>query len=136
MKRVIAILSFFLLITGIASAQDDQLPPPSSNPQPDISQLPQQSPKQRRLQELSKYIIEPNLVFSSSLGVSVGASAYLGHQLWKNLYGGGGVTYINTEFKNLQFTDATGNIHLTNAHWNTYGAGIFLQYNRPLRKII
>ncbi len=133
-KKAIILVSVFFISISIVNAQDDQLPAPSSNPRPEILQLPLKenfkTRSERRRAQLSKYTIEPNIVFSSLFGgFNAGISPYVGHQLWKNLYGGGGVTYVYTSFNNLALEDAIGNTHLTNAHWNTYGAGVFLQYN-------
>ncbi len=134
MKKVL----FGLLISTISfvalKAQDDELPPPSSHPR---YEMPDQSEGQNhnflphhKKPDLSNYIIEPDLNLSFIQGgFNVGASPYFGYRLWKNLYGGAGVTYIYTGFRNIGYEDVTGLTHYTNAAWHTYGGGIFLQYN-------
>jgi len=118
---------------GILRAQDDDLPAPSSQPKADSSYMfikgnPGliKTPKV----DLSKYLIEPDINFAIfGAGFNVGVSPYLGHKIWKNLYAGGGLTYIYTGFRNIPYEDANGATHLTNASWHTLGAGAYLQYN-------
>jgi hypothetical protein len=131
MKRLFLLL--FVLSCTLTSvfAQDDELPPPSSKPNA-VEQLPGTSKFVgiHKKRDLSKYIIEPDFNFSIfHSGLNFGLSPLFGHQLWKGLYGGGSLTYLYTGFRNLGYADATGNLHYANAHWNTFGAGAFLQYN-------
>jgi hypothetical protein len=134
MKKLLLVFFLFIFSGAVLMAQDDELPPPSPNPKPDNFVLPGQQGfqgfKNERQRKLSDYIIEPNLLLSFIPGgVDVGVSPYLGHRLWKNLYGGAGLTYMYTGFKNIGYQDATGSTHYTNASWNTFGGGAYLQYN-------
>ena len=135
MKKLGLFLSLFILSSAMVMAQDEELPPPSPHPKPLTYDLPgQQQPfhgfgKSQKV-DLSNYIIEPDLIVSFIQGgFNVGASPYVGYRLWKNLYGGGGVTYIYTGFRNIGYADALGSVHYTNASWHTLGGGAFLQYN-------
>jgi len=135
MKKLAVFLSFFILFTALLKAQDDELPPPSPHPKPQTYDLPDQPQtfhaiKKAPKVDLSNYIIEPDLIVSFIQGgFNVGASPYLGYRVWKNLYAGGGVTYIYTGFRNIGYADAVGSVHYTNANWHTFGGGAFLQYN-------
>ncbi|MBX2909256.1 MAG: hypothetical protein M9931_05230 [Chitinophagales bacterium] len=95
----------------------------------------------RKKFDLSKFIIEPN--FNLSLGsgrFDVGLSPYVGYRIWQSkkaksgsmtgLYAGGGITYYYTGFNNLEFVDPSGTFRFTTkAKFQTYGGGVFLQYN-------
>jgi hypothetical protein len=131
MKKLFFALFLFSFLSATLLAQDDELPPPSPNPKPDYSYLPgQQNFSTNKKHYLSDYIIEPNLMVSFIPGgYDVGFTPYLGHRLWKNLYGGAGLTYMYTGYKNIGYEDATGLTHYTNASWNTFGGGVYLQYN-------
>jgi len=133
MRKIVVLLSVFMGSCAFLSAQDDELPPPANHPQSDNFVLPGQPlngvAKSKKI-DLSNYIIEPDVIFSFIQGgYNVGASPYVGYRLWKNLYGGGGLTYMYTGYRNIGYQDASGSIHYTNAHWNTLGGGVFLQYN-------
>ena len=135
MIKIWLVLSVLILSAPFLKAQDDELPPPSSHPKLQTYDLPDQPQafhnigKSKKV-DLSNYIIEPDLVVSFIQGgFNVGASPYVGYRLWKNLYGGGGVTYIYTGFRNIGYADAMGSVHYTNASWHTFGGGVFLQYN-------
>ncbi len=124
-----------------AFAQDDELPPPSSNPKRDYdttdrkNQKPPdpndfQGFKKKKKVELSKFLIEPNFNFSIQQGrIDLGLSPYVGYNVWKGLCVGGGVTYFYTGFQNIGFQDQLGNVYYANAKWHTYGGGVFVQYN-------
>ena len=134
MKKIWLLLPLLILSSAFLKAQDDELPAPSPNPKPLTYDLPgQQQPVHgfgKKKVDLSNYIIEPDLIVSFVQGgFNVGASPYLGYRLWKNLYGGGGFTYIYTGFRNIGYADVSGSVHYTNASWNTFGGGAFLQYN-------
>jgi hypothetical protein len=134
MKKLLLFLWVFIFSVGALLAQDDELPPPSSHPKPETFTLPGQPSYpvlgKNKKTDLSNYIIEPDLIVSFIQGgYTVGASPYVGYRLWKNLYGGGGLTYMYTGFKNIGYQDAAGTVHYTNASWNTLGGGVFLQYN-------
>ena len=134
MKKLFLALSIVAFASVNLYAQDDELPPPRSHPKSDGYTLPgqQQTPliaKTKKV-DLSNYIIEPDLNLSFIQGgFNVGASPYVGYRLWKNLYAGGGVTYIYTGFRNIGYQDVSGLVHYTNASWHTFGGGVFLQYN-------
>ena len=133
MKRVLMLFSLLAFSFAILKAQDDELPPPSSNPQPQTGLSVQptwhQYTKKKQI-DLSNYLIEPGLHVSFMQGgYNIGASPYLGYRIWKNLYAGGGVTYLYTGYHNIGYPDASGAIHYTNASGNTYGGGLFFQYN-------
>jgi hypothetical protein len=134
MKKIGLLLSLFICFASL-KAQDDELPPPSPHPKPLTYDLPDQQQgfrgfaKTKKI-DLSNYIIEPDLVVSFIQGgYNLGVSPYVGYRIWNNLYGGGGVTYIYTGFRNIGYADATGSLHYVNASWNTVGGGAFLQYN-------
>jgi hypothetical protein len=135
MKKLLLAFFLFIFSGAVLMAQDDELPPPSQHPKPETNDfLPGQpgfqsfgTPKKNKL---SDYIIEPDILLSFVPGgYDVGVSPYVGHRIWKNLYGGAGLTYMYTGFKNIGYQDATGLTHYTNASWNTVGGGVFLQYN-------
>src|ERR1700733_4170404 len=79
-------------------AQDDELPPPSSNPNSGAQVAGNnQLAAIHRKRDLSKYIIEPDFNFSIfHSGLNFGLSPLFGHQIWKGLYGGGSLTYLYT----------------------------------------
>lgn len=124
-----------LLLAAIpAQAQDDDLPPPTSKPRRQSDAPPEgefQGFKTRKKVDLSKFIIEPNFNLSFGQGrIDAGLSPYVGYQIWKGLYGGGGVTYFYTGFRQIPFTDPSGGrTFYANANWHTFGGGVFVQYN-------
>jgi hypothetical protein len=136
-KTLITLLSF-LISANFLLAQDDELPPPSSNPKSDsIARKEQNLPKAEDFQgfkprkkiDWSKFIIEPNFNLSIGQGqIDVGLSPYVGYNVWKGLFLGGGVTYFYTGYRNVGFTDGV-NTYYANAKWHTYGGGVFVQYN-------
>jgi hypothetical protein len=132
--------------TGTALfAQDDELPPPTSKPKTDNnSPVPpggnttttapdgngfQGFSKTKKL-DLSKFIIEPdfNLGFSSN-EIDLGLSPYVGYNVWKGLFLGGGFTYLYTGYRNIPFVEPSGQTYYANASSSTYGGGVFAQYN-------
>ena len=128
MKRFLLVLGVVVWSCAFLKAQDDELPPPSSHPYADQTGVHGSGKNKKR--DLSNYIIEPDLAVSFIQGgYNLGVSPYFGYRLWKNLYGGAGVTYMYTGFKNIGYQDASGSVHYTNASWNTAGGGLFLQYN-------
>ena len=134
MKKLLLALALIVFGSAVVFGQDDELPPPSSHPKAETYNLPDQPQfhsftKPKKI-DLSNYIIQPDLNLSFIQGgFNVGASPYIGYRLWKNLYAGGGVTYIYTGFRNIGYQDVSGLVHYTNASWHTFGGGVFLQYN-------
>lgn len=140
MKKLL-ILAFWVAGISPLFAQDDDLPPPTSKPRQQDSNMPPddfQGFKAKKKVDLSKFIIEPNFNLSIGQGrVDFGLSPYVGYQIWapkKNvtgggLYAGGGLTYFYTGFRNIGFTDNMGRVYYANANWHTFGGGAFLQYN-------
>ncbi|MDB5284409.1 MAG: hypothetical protein JWO06_3484 [Bacteroidota bacterium] len=129
MKKIFLMLGIVFAF-NLLQAQDDDLPAPSSKPKTDETLLPGQHPLGKHRKDLSKYIIEPDFNFAViSGGISVGLSPNVGYNVWKGLYVGGGPTYIYTGYKNIGFTDVAGGTHYANAKWQTFGGGVFLQYN-------
>jgi hypothetical protein len=137
--------NFFLVVAAVLCAnvlfaQDDELPPPSSKPKPESQQPAQSAPdngsdfkgfsKSKKI-DLSKFIIEPDFYFDiAGPQIDLGFSPYVGYKVWKELYLGGGVTYLYTGFHNLQLIDpASGATYNVNANWHTFGGGVFAQYN-------
>ncbi|MDB5284488.1 MAG: hypothetical protein JWO06_3563 [Bacteroidota bacterium] len=137
MKKYIFLLPVLLFAVNTLSAQDDELPPPSSKPKTDApASAPNGDSKdfqgfqKKKKIDLSKFIIEPNFNFNISQDrIDAGVSPYVGYNVWKGLYAGGGVTYFYTGFKNIAFTDYAGRTFYANANYHTYGGGVFLQYN-------
>lgn len=134
MKSFFLLLSMFIFSAACLQAQSDELPPPSSHPQiqtPDLNgQVGANGLIKNKKIDLSKYIIEPGLHVSFMQGgFNIGVSPYVGYRIWKNLYAGAGVTYIYTGYRNIGYADATGTVHRTNASGNTFGGGVFFQYN-------
>jgi len=140
-----------MLTANLLLAQDDELPPPTSKPNteaqpentpPSITTKPDEDFKgftKPKKVDLSKFVIEPNPVFSlSQHRIDLGLSPYVGYQVFSpkhakddgvGLYAGGGITYFYTGFRNIGFTDQTGKVYYANAKYHTYGGGVFLQYN-------
>ena len=141
MKKIIALLSFFILLGNFAFAQDDELPPPSSKPKQGEEKKNDQKPpdikdfkgfsKPKKF-DISKLLIEPIVNLSiSQFRTDIGFSPSLAYRVWQpknakpksgnvGLFIGGGVTYSYThinETANLKY-----NIQ-------TYGAGPLIQYN-------
>lgn len=133
------------------SAQDDDLPPPTSKPKrettntesnkaPDPKDF--QGFKGKKKVDLSKFIIEPNFNLSIAQGrIDAGLSPYVGYKVFEpkklkdnrgniGLFAGGGLTYFYTGYTNIQITNGSGAvIGSAKAHFHTYGGGVFLQYN-------
>ena len=133
MKRFLMLLVLLAFSSAVLKAQDDELPPPSSHPQPQTIDL---TGKQNihlntgKKVDLSNYLIEPGLHVSFMQGgFNIGVSPYLGYRIWKNLYAGAGLTYLYTAYRNIGYADAGGAVHYTNASGHTYGGGVFFQYN-------
>lgn len=144
MKKIFLLLAVFAFAGNALFAQDDELPPPTSKPKSDqntpvnpSSTTPPDSKdngfqgfsKAKKI-DLSKFIIEPdfNLGFSTN-EIDLGLSPYVGYNVWKGLYLGGGFTYLYSGYRNLAFTDPSGQTYYANASANTYGGGVFAQYN-------
>ena len=138
LKRAFLFLPLLLLAANILMAQDDELPPPSSKPkEPPANTIPNNNnnndfsgfSKPKKV-DFSKFIIEPDFELNLQPGeVDIGVSPYVGHQVWKDLYAGGGVTYFYTGITQ-GVTDQFGNIvGNAKATFHTYGGGVFLQYN-------
>ncbi len=146
MKKFLLLIALFAFAGTNLFAQDDELPPPTSKPRQDNNAPdPQQGnpsnqnqPDNKGFQgfskskkiDLSKFIIEPDFNFNIEQGrIDLGFSPYVGYNVWKGLCLGGGVTYMYTGFRNIEFQDASGRSYYANANWNTYGGGILAQYN-------
>ena len=146
MKKLLFLIAFFVFAGNTLFAQDDDLPPPTSKPKQDhtnppagpSSTTPNTAPDGKGFQgfskhkkiDLSKFIIEPdfNLGFASN-EIDLGLSPYVGYNVWKGLCLGAGFTYLYTGYRNIPFTDASGQTYYANASANTYGGGVFAQYN-------
>lgn len=145
MKKLLFLTAFFALACTNLFAQDDELPPPTSKPKSDYNQTQNRGDgtsdtaknasgfqgfsKHKKL-DLSKFIIEPDFNFNiSGSEIDLGFSPYVGYKVWKELFLGGGVTYLYTGFRNIQFQDASGRTYYANAKYSTYGGGVFAQYN-------
>jgi len=147
-KKILFLIALFAFAGNTLFAQDDDLPPPTSKPKGENnnstpSPVPGANPKtaapdskgfqgfsKHKKVDLSKFIIEPDFNFNIQTGrIDVGLSPYVGYNVWKGLCLGGGVTYLYTGFRNIQFQDASGRTYYANANWNTYGGGVFAQYN-------
>jgi hypothetical protein len=139
MKKLLLLIPVFIFAANSLFAQDDELPPPSSKPKQEDQQKPAsntpddkgfQGFKKPKKVDLSKFIIEPSFNFNIGAGrIDVGLSPYVGYNVWKQLYLGGGFTYFYTGFRNVAFTDYSGRTYYANANWHTYGGGVFAQYN-------
>ena len=148
MKKLLLLFAAFAFSGNVLFAQDDELPPPTSKPKPD-SNTPAPAPgggtsstpntpedkgfqgfsKTKKI-DLSKFIIEPDFNFGfGSNEIDLGLSPYVGYNVWKNLYLGAGFTYLYSGYHNLPFQDASGQTYYANAASNTYGGGVFAQYN-------
>jgi hypothetical protein len=148
-KKILVLLSSLFLATTILHAQDDELPPPSSNPKSDsIVRKEQNLPKAEDFQgfkpkkkvDWSKFIIEPNFNLSIAQGsVDLGLSPYVGYKVFEpekskengnntGLFVGGGVTYRFTQVT-VQTDPIFGQVYRGRGKFHTYGGGVFLQYN-------
>jgi len=143
-KKIILLFAVFALAGSSLFAQDDELPPPTSKPKSDnntpgpSNTTPPKTDNGAGFQgfsktkkvDLSKFIIEPDFNFGiASNEIDLGLSPYVGYNVWKGLCLGGGITYLYTGFRNIQFQDASGRTYYANANYNTYGGGLFAQYN-------
>jgi hypothetical protein len=140
LKKIIALLSFFVLAGNVLFAQDDELPPPSSKPNQTEEKRNDQKPpdvkdfkgfsKPKKF-DMSKLLIEPIVNLSiSQYRTDIGFSPSVAYRVWQpknakaksgniGLFVGGGVTYSYThinETANLKY-----NIQ-------TYGAGPLIHY--------
>ncbi len=139
LQKILFLLSVFAFAANIAFAQDDELPPPTSKPQPTTQQPSATSKDPNNFQgfqkskkvDFSKFIIEPDFYFNvADNEIDLGFSPYVGYNVWKGLSVGGGLTYLYTGWRHLAFTDpASGATYYANASWNTFGAGTFVQYD-------
>lgn len=113
------------------------MPPPSSKPktespkqeaQPDDKDF--QGFKKPKKVDLSKFIIEPNFNFNIGSGrIDFGLSPYVGYNVWKGLYVGGGITYFYTGISDVPKFYQGFQVGVGKANFHTYGGGVFLQYN-------
>jgi hypothetical protein len=126
-----------LFISSFAIAQDEDQPAPSSHPIPEniTAVIPQpkhdDSPLLTRYARVNqmKYIIEPDLDFGFVHGkINIGLAPTVGHKIWKGLYAGAGLVYIYSGQRNVLF-DVAGQSYSVNASQQTYGGGVFVQYN-------
>jgi len=145
-KKLLSLTALFVFAGSFLFAQEDELPPPTSKPKTDNSDI-EYHPKSaytdtahstngfqgfsnHKKIDLSKFIIEPDFNFNiSGDEIDLGLSPYVGYNVWKGLCLGGGVTYMYTGFRNIQFQDASGRTYYANAKYNTYGGGLLVQYN-------
>lgn len=145
LKRVFLLLPVLFVAFNMAMAQnDDDLPPPSSQPNgpppttnnPGPNTVPKNNDndfsgfsKPKKV-DWSKFIIEPDFDLAIGPGeVEAGLSPYVGYEVYKHLYFGGGLTYIYTGFSGMPVTDQFGNVVGTaKANYQTYGGGVFAQY--------
>jgi len=150
-KNLILLLAALAFTGNVLLAQDDDLPPPTSKPKTDNNTpAPTTNPtpgnttntpntsgdngfqgfsKSKKV-DLSKFIIEPDFNFGFATNeIDLGLSPYVGYNVWKNLYLGGGFTYLYSGYHNLPFQDVTGQTYYANAASNTYGGGVLVQYN-------
>ncbi len=145
MKKLLFLTALFAFSGSVLFAQDDELPPPTSKPKTEYNNPEYRTnggsdtakaatgfqgfSKHKKL-DLSKFIIEPDFNFNiAGSEIDLGLSPYVGYNVWKGLCVGGGVTYLYTGFRNIQFQDASGRTYYANAKYNTYGGGVFVQYN-------
>lgn len=146
-----SLLMFLLAFSVSAIAQDDDLPPPSSKPKTEDNKKNDPKPpdpkdfegfKKHRKVDITKFIIEPNFNLSIGQGrIDAGLSPYVGYKIWEpktprakgvnnGLFAGAGITYFYTGYTNIQITNGAGaRLGSANAHFHTYGGGVFLQYN-------
>ena len=152
MKKLLFLTALFALANTTLFAQDDELPPPTSKPKSDYNNQQNtgnggvdtshfgttatgtgngfQGFSKPKKVDLSKFIIEPDFNFNiSGDEIDLGISPYVGYNVWKGLCLGGGVTYLYTGFRNIPFQDASGRTYYANAKYETYGGGVFAQYN-------
>lgn len=118
------------LLSTALFAQDDELPPPSSQPKPrtDLDNGFEGFKKPKKI-DWSKFIIEPNFNLSFAQGrFDLGVGPYVGYNVWKGLFVGGGINYYYTRFNDLAYSTPTGNLY-KDASFHTIGPGVFLQYN-------
>lgn len=139
MKKILFLLPSLIFVSNVIFAQDDDLPPPSSRPKVDTLRKNGQKPpdpndfrgfKDKKKVDLSKFIIEPNFNLSISQGrIDAGLSPYVGYNVWKGLYVGGGITYFYTGFSGIVISYGGQTVGTAKANFHTYGGGVFLQYN-------
>ncbi len=129
-----------MLVANVVNAQDDDLPPPTSNPKSEQSNKPDenfQGFKPKKKVDLSKFIIEPNFnFFISQSTITLGLSPYVGYKVFEpkkvkgnagnvGLFVGGGVTYFYTRVTEPGFYPNS----VVRYDIQTYGGGPFIQYN-------
>lgn len=144
MKKYLLLLIAFISFGNVLLAQDDDLPPPTSQPR-----SPGQSNNDefrgfeaKKKLDLSKFIIEPNVyLMISNQYIMTGFSPYVGYRIYQpanakpragntGLFVGGGFTYFYEGYRGLAVTDPLGQvIGKVNANRHTYGPGAFIQYN-------
>jgi hypothetical protein len=140
-RKIIALLSFFVLACNLLFAQDDDLPPPSSKPENTEQRSPEKPPaandfkgfgKPKKV-DLSKFIIEPivnlsisqyqaEIGFSPSIGYRVFQPKNVNPRLGSNtgLFIGAGITY-----RYNHFNEGNG----LKYNMQVYGGGPLVQYN-------
>ncbi len=135
-KKLLILIPVFAFAANIAFAQDEDLPPPTSKPKIDTTQHQGVDTKQfqgfqqKKKIDLSKFIIEPDFNFDvAGNELDLGLSPYVGYKVWKELFLGGGVTYLYSGFHDIGFTDPSGRVYYANAKYKTIGGGVFAQYN-------
>jgi len=139
MKAGVLLFPAMMLISGIAVAQEEDQPAPSSHPHGSENlDVPIPEPKHEDCPFLSRYgranqmryIIEPDIDFGSVNGqVNIGVAPTVGHKIWKDLYAGAGLVFIYSGSKNVLLADVNNQLYYTNAYRYTYGGGVYVQYN-------
>jgi hypothetical protein len=146
---------FWLLLIAFSAsaiAQEDDLPPPSPKVKKSEgdwkpAETPEKTEKKdefkpfskKKKLDLSKFIIEPNFVFSIGNNVvNLGLSPYVGYRIWEpknvkagsmqGLYAGAGITYFYTNLSGF-YLEYNSQRYPLAAKFHTYGGGVFLQYN-------
>lgn len=146
MKKYLLLLIAFVSMGTVVMAQNDDLPPPTSRPQSagESNTGDFQGFQAKKKIDMSKFIIEPNVYLMISTNyIMTGFAPYVGYRVYQpsnvrsnmgsntGLYVGGGFTYFYNGYRNLAIQNpVTGAIvGKANAHYHTYGPGVFAQYN-------
>jgi hypothetical protein len=139
MKVGLLLFPAMMLLSGVAIAQEDDQPAPSSHPPGSESlDAPVPEPKHEDCPFLSrygranqmKYIIEPDIDFGSVNGqVNIGIAPAVGHKIWKGLYAGAGAVFIYSGARNVLLAELNNQLYFVNANRYTYGGGAYVQYD-------
>lgn len=143
-SKILLLVFGTMLMANVACAQDDDLPPPTSNPKAEEEKQKDEDFvgfKPKKKVDLSKFIIEPNFNFSVGQGrIDAGLAPYVGYKVFEpkkvkgnagnvGLFVGGGITYFYTGFTGIQVMQGSTVVGTMKANFHTYGGGVFLQYN-------